>query len=130
MRIAAAPKIRQIYWCDLWNDAQLPEMWKRRPVVVISFRHRLNSVSLVIPTTTIDQTGNEWGHPLSVQVEEGRNSWAVCNQPSTVANSRFYPVKDGPIPLLPIADFNAILEKLNRWLPKPFEVPAQPPAAN
>jgi hypothetical protein len=27
-RIIAAPKHGQIYWCDFWLDAQLPEMWK------------------------------------------------------------------------------------------------------
>jgi hypothetical protein len=31
-RIPGAPKIRQLDGCDLWNDAQLPEFWKRRPV--------------------------------------------------------------------------------------------------
>ncbi len=37
-RIIAAPKIRQLYWCDFWCDAQLPEMWKTRPVIVVSYR--------------------------------------------------------------------------------------------
>lgn len=40
-RLKSAPKIRQVYWCDYWQDAQLPEMWKRRPVVIVSYRHTL-----------------------------------------------------------------------------------------
>jgi mRNA interferase MazF len=24
-RIVAAPKIRQIYWCEFWQDARLPD---------------------------------------------------------------------------------------------------------
>jgi len=39
-RIKAAPKIRQIYWCEYWQDARLPEMWKTRPVIVISYKAR------------------------------------------------------------------------------------------
>jgi len=38
-RIKAAPKHGQIYWCDFWLDAQLPEMWKTRPVVVVSYKN-------------------------------------------------------------------------------------------
>jgi hypothetical protein len=41
-RILAAPKIRQIYWCDFWLDAHLPEMWKTRPVVVVSYKNTLH----------------------------------------------------------------------------------------
>jgi len=40
-RIKAAPKIRQIYWCDYWKDARLPEMWKTRPIIVVSYKNTL-----------------------------------------------------------------------------------------
>ncbi len=118
-RIGAAPKIRQIYFCDFWSDVHFPEMWKRRPVVVISYRARLHGPCLVVPTSTNPQDDNAWAHKLSIQVDGAQDSWAICNQPSTVAPSRFHPVK-GKLPLLPEGDFNAILNLLNQWLPKPF----------
>jgi Uncharacterized protein conserved in bacteria len=121
LRIAAAPKIRQIYWCDFWEDIHLPEMWKRRPVVVISYKNRLRGPCLVVPTSTIPQDNNPWAYRLSVRVDDLHDSWAICNQPSTVSPSRFCAVKGKP-PLLPRADFNAVLALLLKWLPKPFVI--------
>lgn len=117
-RIKAAPKIRQVYWCDLWNDAILPEFWKTRPVIVMSYKNALRGPCLVIPTTTDPQDENRWAHRLSVTFN-GVQSWAVCNQPSTVSPSRFSQFQ-GRIPLVPEVDFNAVLALLNQWLPGPF----------
>ncbi|HWA92607.1 MAG TPA: type II toxin-antitoxin system PemK/MazF family toxin [Rhizomicrobium sp.] len=117
-RIKAAPKIRQVYWCDFWKDAMLPEFWKTRPVIVVSYKNTLHGPCLVVPTSTISQEENRWGHRLSVTFD-GVQSWAVCNQPSTVSPSRFNQF-GGRIPLLPEADFNAVLALLNQWLPRPF----------
>ena len=117
-RIKAAPKIRQVYWCDFWKDAILPEFWKTRPVIVVSYKNTLRGPCLVIPTTTIPQDGSRWGYRLSV-ILDGVQSWAVCNQPATVSPSRFSQFK-GRIPLVPEADFNAVLALLNQWLPRPF----------
>ena len=119
-RITAAPKIRQIYWCDFWVDAHLPEMWKTRPVIVVSYKNTLHGPCLVVPTSTEPQDPNPWALKLSTPIE-GVQSWAICNHPSTVAPSRFSQFK-GQIPLLPKADFNKLLKLLNFWLPKPFEV--------
>jgi len=96
-RIIAAPKIRQLYWCDFWRDAQLPEMWKTRPVVVMSYRNTLHGPSI-----------------------DGRDAWAICNQPSTVAPSRLSPAK-GKVPRLSEAEFKEVLVLLLRWLPRPLE---------
>lgn len=119
-RIIAAPKLRQIYWCEFWNDARLPEMWKVRPVIVVSYKNALYGPCLVVPTSTEPQDENQWAHKLSIQIE-GVQSWAICNQPSTVAPSRFTQFK-GHIPLLPKGDFNAILALLTQWLPKAFDI--------
>ena len=120
-RITARPKIRQIYWCDFWEDARLPEMWKTRPVIVVSYQNRLHGPCLVIPVST--EPGNEqssWSYRLSIEIERvGVTSWAVCNQPSTVSPSRLAAFR-GQIPLLPIDDFNEVLDRLLRWLPKHF----------
>jgi len=61
------------------------------------------------------------GLQLSIKVEGTFESWAICNQPSTVAPSRFSQFK-GKIPLLPAKDFNQILELLRKWLPEPFKL--------
>ncbi|MGH6869873.1 MAG: type II toxin-antitoxin system PemK/MazF family toxin [Rhizomicrobium sp.] len=117
-QIIAAPKIRQLYWCDFWRDAMLPEFWKTRPVIVISYKNTLHGPCLVVPTTAIDQSGNAWAHRISVQIE-GVQSWAVCNHLTTVSPSRFSQFS-GRIPQVPEADFNAILAPIAKWLPVPF----------
>ena len=117
-RIKAAPKIRNVYYCDLWKDAQLPEFWKTRPVIVVSYRNTLYGPCTVIPTSTDPQEGNPWAHELSVQLDGLRQSWAVCNHPLTVATSRLSQFK-GKVPRVPEKDFDAILRLLLEWLPKP-----------
>jgi mRNA interferase MazF len=121
-RIIAAPKIRQIYRCDFWQDAHLPEMWKTRPVIVVSYKNTLHGPCLVVPTSTEpDNANNRWACKLSIRIEEPLESWALCNDPSTVAPSRFSQFK-GKIPLLPEEDFNQVLDLLMKWLPKPFGI--------
>ena len=121
-RITAAPKIRQIYWCEYWKDARLPEMWKTRPVIVVSYKNMLHGPCLVIPTSTEPQDDNPWAFRLSIEIEgSGVTSWAVCNHPATVSPSRFSQFR-GKIPLLPEADFNQLLERLTKWLPVPFKL--------
>jgi mRNA interferase MazF len=114
--IKAAPKIRQLYWCRLPDDAELPEFWKLRPVVVVSFKHVLHGHCSVIPTTTAEQVGNPWAVKLATSFD-GRASWAVCNHPLTVANSRLR-VNKGVIPRVTEAEFGEILQRLLAWLPK------------
>jgi mRNA interferase MazF len=121
-RIKAAPKIRQIYWCEYWKDARLPEMWKTRPVIVVSYKNTLTGPCLVVPVSTEPQDHSPWAHRLSIDIEgDGVTSWAVCNHPATVSPSRFKQFNKG-IPLLPKADFNQVLERLMKWLPQPFSL--------
>ena len=120
-RIIAAPKIRQIYWCDFWKDAYLPEMWKTRPVVVVSYKNALHGPCLVVPISTEPQGNNPWAHKLSAGVEGTVHAWAICNHPSTVAPSRLSQFR-GNIPLISKEDFNAILLLLTKWLPVPFAI--------
>jgi mRNA interferase MazF len=120
-RIRSAPKIRQIYWCDFWKDARLPEMWKVRPVVVVSYKNTLRGPCLVVPISTNEQDQNPWAFRLSIMIDGRSTSWAICNQPSTVSPSRFTQFNTG-FPLLPKEDFNQVLEKLTLWLPKPFNL--------
>ena len=119
-RIIAAPKIRQIYWCDFWRDAQMPEMWKTRPVIVVSYKNTLHGPCLVIPTSTEPQDDNRWAYRLTSSLD-GQTSWAICNHPSTIAPSRLSQAK-GRIPVVSEADFNAVLARLTVWLPRPFNL--------
>jgi mRNA interferase MazF len=119
-RIIAAPKLRQVYWCEFWRDARLPEMWKRRPVVVISHKNKLHGPCLVIPTTTQPQGDSPWAFQLSETVDD-RISSAICNHPYTVSPSRISQVR-GSIPSVSKGEFNEILRRLNDWLPRPFKL--------
>jgi riboflavin synthase len=113
--ILAAPKIRQLYWCDFPEDAQLPEFWKRRPVIIISYKNRRHGTVTVIPCSTVEQLGNPWAHPLSKGIDD-KQSWAICDKPTTVATSRLI-MQRSAISRVREDDFNEILKKLFTWLP-------------
>jgi mRNA interferase MazF len=119
-RIIAAPKHGQLYWCDFWLDAHLPEMWKTRPVVVISYKNTLSTPCLVVPLSTEPQGNSPWAWELSTSID-GRKHWVVCNHLYTIAPSRLSQIK-GKIPRVPNAEFNEILSRITQWLPRPFTV--------
>ena len=118
-KLVAAPKIRGIYWCEFWKDVMLPEMWKKRPVLVVSYKNTLSGPCSVLAISTDPQDGMsaKWAYKLPVQVEQGRDSWVVCNHIYTVSPSRLEQVGGGVLRLNE-EEFNAILEKLLEWLPK------------
>lgn len=116
-RLVGAPKIRQLFWCDFPKDAQLPEFWKRRPVIVVSYRNVLHGAVTVIPCSTQAQPGNAWAFPLRTTID-GRAAWAICDKPTTVAVSRLLPDKGG-VKRLPEAEFDEMLGLVLDWLPKP-----------
>ena len=113
--IKAAPRIRQMYWCRLPLDAELPEFWKIRPVIVVSYRNTLHGVVTVIPTTTVPQPDNPWAVPISESMSGNKPSWAICDKPMTVATSRLKAFRD--IPRLQEEEFRTILARLLEWLP-------------
>lgn len=115
-RLIGAPKIRQLFWCDFPVDAQLPEFWKRRPVVILSGRNILHGAVTVIPTTTQDQPGNPWAFRLRTTID-GRVSWTICDKVTTVAVSRLLPDKGGVV-RMPEAEFNEMLALVLAWLPR------------
>jgi mRNA interferase MazF len=116
-RLVGAPKIRQLFWCDFPQDAQLPEFWKRRPVIIMSYRNTLHGAVTVIPCSTQAQGDNKWAFPLRTTID-GRAAWAICDKPSTVAVSRLLPDKAG-IARMPEAEFDAMMRLVLDWLPKP-----------
>ena len=48
-RLKQAPKLRDLYCCDFPRDAQLPEFWKRRPVIVIAGDGTVSGAVQVVP---------------------------------------------------------------------------------
>lgn len=126
-RLTAAPKIRQLYWCDFPQDAQLPEFWKRRPVIVLSYRNTLHGAVTVVPCSTQAQPGNKWAFPLQTTID-GRAAFAICDKMTTVAVSRLVPDKGG-IARMPQAEFDDMLRLVLSWLPVPALPPQAPPAA-
>lgn len=97
----------------------LPEMWKKRPVLVVSYKNTLSGpcTVLAISTDSQEELSGEWGYKLPIQVQRGRESWVVCNHIYTVSPSRLEQVRGG---VLRIAEtsFNEVLERLYRWLPR------------
>ena len=84
-RLLAVPAIRELYWCDFPADAQLPEFWKRRPVIVVSFKNTLRGAVTVIPCSSQDQAGNPWAYALATTIDGKQPSWAIWDKPTTVA---------------------------------------------
>jgi mRNA interferase MazF len=123
-RVTSAPSIRQLYWCDFPQDAQLPEFWKRRPVVIVSFKNTLHGAVTVVPCSTQAQPGNKWAFPLQTTID-GRAAFAICDKLTTVAVSRLVPDKAG-IPRMPVAEFDDMLRLVLKWLPVP-STPVAPP---
>src|SRR5271170_3511594 len=115
-RVKAAPRIRQVYWCRLPSDAELPELWKVRPVIIISYQNTLYGAVTVIPTTTVEQDANRWAYRLHTSLDPSRVSWAICDKPITVAVSRLQPHRT--IPRLTETEFNEVLARLLEWLPR------------
>jgi mRNA-degrading endonuclease toxin of MazEF toxin-antitoxin module len=98
----------------------MPEMWKTRPVVVLSYKNTLHGPCLVVPTTTDPQGNSPWAWELSISID-GRRNRVICNHLYTVAPSRLSPEK-GRISRVPNVEFNEILKRVTAWLPRPFEL--------
>lgn len=96
----------------------MPEMWKVRPVVVVSHRNTLRGAVTVIPCTTVDQKGARWAFELTTTIDGSLRSWALCDKITTIAVSRLTPDRGG-IRRLPPAEFDGLLEILLAWLPRP-----------
>jgi mRNA interferase MazF len=114
-RIKSAPKIRQLFWCDFPNDAHLPEFWKRRPVIVISYRNTLHGSVTVVPCSTKPQDINPFAFPLRTTID-GKMAWAICDKPSSLAVSRLIAHQSGT-PRMPEDEFRELLQVLFSWLP-------------
>ena len=109
-----APRVRDLYWCRLPKDAELPEFWKERPAVVISRNAALNGVVMVVPCTSRDQKGSPWAVKLAHTID-GKDSWAVCDKPMSVAVSRLRSQHSSP--RVTEDDFTRILARVLQVVP-------------
>jgi len=116
-KLKSAPRIRQMYWCDFPKDAQNPEFWKPRPVIIISKNTKLYGSVTIIPCSTKAQT-SKWAFPLKTTID-GKAAWAICNYPTTIAVSRLIQDKKG-IKKIPNDEFNELLTKIFEYLPAPL----------
>ncbi len=115
-RIKSAPRIRSVYWCDFPKDAQLPEFWKGRPVLVVSKQSTLHGTVTVLPFSSKSQPDN----PKAVSMKspiDGRLSWVICNYPTTVAVSRLSAPRR-EIPRVDQKSFNRIIGLMLEGLPR------------
>jgi mRNA interferase MazF len=115
------PKIRDLYWCEFPKDAHLPELWKRRPVLVLATDRTLSGAVTVVPCSSQDQTGNKWAFRLGNTIDDSQ-SWAICDKITTVAVSRLSLDRLGKRRVSQ-EEFSAVLALVLRWLPSP---PRQP----
>jgi mRNA interferase MazF len=114
--LKSAPRIRELFWCSFPSDAQLPELWKLRPVIILSMRATLHGAVVVIPCSTSANQDPQKAFPLRTTVD-GRAAWAICDKPSTVAVSRLTRPKHG-IVRLPPDEFHDMLRIVFAHLPK------------
>jgi len=121
VKIKAAPKVGSLYWCSLYEEAQIhvPEFWKKRPVIVISRRNTLHGKVTILPITT-DDDNETYGN--SIELSEitrekinGKRCWVVCDHPMTVATSRLDFVHKNP-PRIEPGELAPILEKCHSLL--------------
>lgn len=113
--LRAAPRLREIFYCNLPKDAHLPEFWKQRPVIIVSRNRELGGIYTVLPLTTQPQPTNKYAYALTTTVR-GVESWVICNHPMSVATSRLSLIQ----PSTPRITQNELVEITNRlklWLP-------------
>lgn len=97
--LRAAPRLGDIYWCD-FHDAEhvhLPEMWKRRPVLVVSRKNRLRGSTTILPFSTNDKNAtNKFAVPAPDAIRDGltrKPTWILTDHICTVSNSRLRPTR-------------------------------------
>ena len=116
-RVRAAPRIRQVYWCDFPLDAQLPEFWKTRPVLILSKTAQLFGNVTVLPFSTKAQPDNPMAYAVRSPID-GKQAWVICDYLTTVAVSRLSP-PGRVVPRIGQVDFNRIVERVLSALPRP-----------
>lgn len=119
-KVKAAPKPRQVYWCDFPEDAHLPEFWKRRPVVILSPKSRLYGCVTVVPLSSKAQPDNPNAHSFKSVIAGEAISWAICDHVVTIAVSRLT-APERKIPRIEQGDFQHVLTLVHKNIPTPHK---------
>ena len=103
VRIKTSPKVGNLYWCRFVPEEviHLPEIWKTRPVVIISRKNNLRGKVVVLPLSSAQENEqNPFSLPVSARLSAllgGRVSWVLCDHPLTVATSRLEYLERMPV---------------------------------
>ncbi len=114
-----APKIREVYWFSPPSDLEKQEFpGKRRLVVILSRKSRLDGTVTVVPITT----SNNQNERESVKIEspiDGRDCWVICNHVMTWSTRRLQSQKERKAVLkITDADFQQIVARIYSHLPE------------
>lgn len=117
--IKTAPQIKQIFWCH-FPDAKhvhLPEFWKIRPVIIVSYKNMIQGSVTVIPCSTKEDNKIDWwAVPVNLKLND-YEGYAICDKITTVATSRLK-LPQGGYKRISQDEFDKILEKIGGRLPK------------
>ena len=126
--LKSAPRFGQVYWVDFSISNVLPEFDDVHPGVVVRSGQKLDQPHLILPMTTVDQTGNVYAHRMTRNPNPkapDRVSWVVCNHLYTVASERLRPMRnrfDNPVfPTVSAADMREIGKLVRRALHRILE---------
>ena len=116
-RIPKAPKLRQVYVCE-FSPPVLPELGKRRPVIVLSRQNTLHGPVTVAPITRNEQSKNEQKYWVKIPApyEENEDAWVLCKHITAVSTRRLRVHREG-IPLIEDNQFQEIVRKVLNNLP-------------
>jgi mRNA interferase MazF len=125
MAIFFHPPAGTLLMCDFNTGFKPPEMVKKRPVVIVSHKHK--NVATVVPLSCTEPIPFESHHwemsPMSLPASlRGDRCWAKCDMVSCVGFARLDRIMDGKCPntgrrvyvapeILPI-DFQEIMKSL------------------
>jgi uncharacterized protein YifN (PemK superfamily) len=114
MALLYQPRPGAVVICDFAGYV-VPEMVKKRPVVVLARNRKNRQLVTVVPlSTTPPTTLEDYHHDLTQNPlpSAGVKCWAKCDMVATVSLSRLDRCKAGRgqyvVPVLPTADFDAI----------------------
>lgn len=122
--LRAAPRLGDVYWCDFHDPehVHLPEMWKRRPVIVVSRKNVIRGATMVLPFSTNEKNAaNKLAYPAPEKIVKGlgyETSWILCDHICTVSNSRLRPTR-GKVLLLRGPELGEILTLMRSALGVP-----------
>jgi mRNA interferase MazF len=118
VKIAHA-RIKQIYWCEFHHISCVhsPEMWKKRPVIIVSRNNEQRGLVTVVPCSTDPRNdSNKWSVAIKNPLDN-RKVWVVCNAITSISISRLsLPMGGKPLSVEQV-EFDMIVDKILRVLP-------------